>query len=424
MSDIESSLLTFTNLLGSQENSSLNNRDSMSCPINLHQEASFLIKDLSSKGKEKFTQKNNQEEEVKTSKAKKNSHEMSKKSEKIIKREQDSIEKFREVKEVQRANVENEKKISEECQLRQESPNLEFRPVERNYNFINRGKTLVQVLLVKFLPNSTKFIECLFILFILFILWLTVSQKIIIESDTYSKEKIRECLIEDIFYNQNICMENEDFCQKFSQNNLSILEKNHMIFEEYHGWSFNENKIGIEVIEIMPFSNCKKLITISKDAIRLWDMKTLKVIMHSSKSVKLYAISHDETFVIYSTSAGDAYKLNLQSPKIDAIRVFFFAEPISKILISDDSELIVLMFEKEKDILAFNSTTLNRLQTYTKVVGPVKKVEIDGQNNDVIIQDSEGIKIYSLYSNLPIVIKTPSDLKKWSKIYFKLKNFE
>lgn len=239
------------------------------------------------------------------------------------------------------------------------------------------------------------------------------------------KIKIQECLPEDVFAIQKICMADEDFCKKFSQNSLTTTEKLDMIFEEYKGWTFNENKVGIKVSEIKSLANCKTMFTISEDGVRVWEMNTLKATLHSSNGVKLYEISHDEKFVIYSNGAGDIFKINLKTQKRDKISAFFFAKPLSRIVISDDSKLIVLMFENVKDVLVINSETLDRTQTFTEVAGKVRKVVIDGKNDDIIIQDSEGIKIYSLHSSLPgKVIKSYSELKKWRKEYFKLINFE
>lgn len=245
-----------------------------------------------------------------------------------------------------------------------------------------------------------------------------------IQLETPFQVKIRECFQEDIFYNQNICMDNEDFCTKFSQNNLSISEKNEMMFEEYKGWSFNENRIHIEVLEIIPLSNCKIMFTKSKNALRFWNMDTFKPIMYSFNNKGLYEISPDEEFVICSDSTDNILKFYIKSFKVEQLLRFYKAKP-TKILISDDSRLILLMFENVTDILVIDSKTLVKIQAYVKFVGEVTKIEIDGPNNDVLIQDSEGIKICTAYSNeCGIIIKNPQDLKKWQKVYFKLNNFK
>jgi hypothetical protein len=213
----------------------------------------------------------------------------------------------------------------------------------------------------------------------------------------------------------------QDSCQKFNSLNQTS-ERVKFLIDDYH-WNLNERGVGVSVLSIESLRNCTNFITISLDGIRVWDLYSNTPFHLKEQGITLYSISKSKDFIVYWRSP-TLFKFHIPTRKLQGL-IDLKINPCNLIQISNNEKYIVTGYDKSSEAIVFFSNNATIAIKLSGIVPNIKKIEVDGIYDDIIISDSSCVKIYFIHSNTPAyTIKTLDEFNSLEKKYKKLPEFK
>ncbi|OMJ73379.1 hypothetical protein SteCoe_27933 [Stentor coeruleus] len=210
-------------------------------------------------------------------------------------------------------------------------------------------------------------------------------------------------------------------CLDLSNPELSIESKLSLLKSAYNFQPITKDTLQ-PTLALYPVSNCEHIFTVTQDNSYIWNLtssKPIKTYSHCSFS----AITQKKDFIICLYERDHIGKLNTETFIMQDMTKS--NDPILKISLFTEAPYILYSYlagENEK-VMVKDIMSHKTLGNFDGIKGSIRKMAAEGLKN-VIVQDSEGIKIYEFGTQGPTFrVKDQETFKALSETFPGLKNF-
>lgn len=211
------------------------------------------------------------------------------------------------------------------------------------------------------------------------------------------------------------------FCSDLSNPEHSIESKLALLKSEYNFQPITKDTLQ-PTLALYPVSNCAHIFTVTQDNSYIWNLtsgKPIKTYSHCSFS----AMTKKKDFIICLYEKDHVGKLNTETFIMQDITKS--NDPILSISLFTEAPYILYSYlsgENEK-VMVKDVVSHKTLGNFDGIKGNIKKMAAEGMKN-VIVQDSEGVKIYEFGTQGPVFrVKDQETFKALSESFPGLKNF-
>lgn len=275
--------------------------------------------------------------------------------------------------------------------------------------------------------NLLSFLLIFFKILCIMVIILTLSKINFKKSDPIPKSENShiitkdKCQDFDILFQKDNCLNN--FCEVFSSD-LSTLKVKLKSLIEYHKWILTHQGSTLSITALQSYNSCNEFTTISPDGIRTWSLSNRQCTnFRAYPNILQYSFGHN-TMTTYFTISNSHILKAFSNKEIERIYRANDNMP-NQFFISDDDKYIFAFYKLTSSINANLLSDGSFVRSFIGLQGDVRKIYYDSMQGDLIVADSNSLKIYFIEVNMPAYeIKTMKEFKKLVAKYYSLVKFE